>query len=121
MPKMQLRSGEARTIQKGFSMIDLIAAAGIGGIIGAGIMAWRTAGTVDDLRDKLFHTECEYEAETGITEVLVPKLREANAAHTRCADALTTCQRKLSAIRDLLDTPRTIRKGELASILDGDA
>lgn len=46
--------------------------------------------------------------------------REHRDAHTRCADALSTCQRKLSAIRDLLDTPRTIRKGELAMILDGE-
>lgn len=29
-------------------------------------------------------------------------------------------QAKLSAIRDLFNTPRTIRKGELAAVLDGD-
>lgn len=63
-------------------MLDLIAAAGIGGIIGFGTCAVLTAGKV--------------------------------------ADALSCTQRKLSAIRDLLDTPRTIRKGELAMILDGE-
>lgn len=52
---------------------------------------------------------------------LFNRIATANAAHARCADALATKDRKLSAIRDLLDTPRTIRKGELAAVLDGDA
>lgn len=63
-------------------MIDLIAAASIGGIVGFGVCAVLTAGKV--------------------------------------ADVLSCTQRKLSAIRDLLDTPRTIRKGDVALILDGE-
>ena len=89
-------------------MIDLIAAAGIGGIIGFGTCALLTMGKVADLRsDELLvdYFDAEYE----------------RAAHDRCADALTTTQRKLSAIRDLLDTPRTIRKADLRDVLDGDA
>ena len=91
-------------------MIDLIAAAlGFGaiGYAAGAVMTKRTLGK-------------------GV-ELLRMKAREAfamadesDAAHTRCADALTCTQRKLSAVRDLLDTPRTIRKGELALILDGE-
>ena len=91
-------------------MIDLIAAAlGFGaiGYAAGAVMTKRTMGKVADLRsDELLvdYFDAEYE----------------RAAHDRCADALTTTQRKLSAVRDLLDTPRTIRKGELALILDGE-
>ena len=91
-------------------MIDLIAAAlGFGaiGYAAGAVMTKRTLGKVADLRsDELLvdYFDAEYE----------------RAAHDRCADALTTTQRKLSAVRDLLDTPRTIRKGELALILDGE-
>lgn len=84
-------------------MIELIAAAGIGGIIGFWVCAVLTAGKVAD----------EHAQADAINEAL-------HDAHARCADALTCTQRKLSAIRDLLDTPRTIRKGELAMILDGE-
>lgn len=78
-----------------------------GALVGMGTMAVLTMGKLADLRsDELLvdYFDAEYE----------------RAAHDRCADALTTCQRKLSAIRDLLDTPRTIRKGELAAVLDGE-
>ena len=55
--------------------------------------AFFTAGTMSDLRGNAYDDRQLY--------------RDARA--------------KLSAIRDLLDTPRTIRKGALAAILDGDA
>lgn len=45
---------------------------------------------------------------------------ELSAARDRTSDALGGAQRKLSAIRDLLNTPRTIRKGDVALILDGE-
>jgi hypothetical protein len=44
----------------------------------------------------------------------------AQAAYDRASDALGGAQRKLSAIRDLLDTPRTIRKADLRDVLDGE-
>lgn len=97
-------------------MIDLIAAAGIGGIIGALVMRPRIR------RERYLKEQWERLAK-GASDRATARLRrlsDADAAHTRCADALATCQRKLSAIRDLLDTPRTIRKGELAMILDGE-
>jgi hypothetical protein len=81
-------------------MIDLIAAAGIGGIIGFGTCALLTGGRIAD----------------EIIERMDAK-DEADEARDNEAAA----NRKLSAIRDLLDTPRTIRKGELAAVLDGDA
>lgn len=99
-------------------MLDLIAAASIGGIIGFGVCAVMTAGKVADV-------QAAPSLKSRADDQLIVKLRlERSAltqAHTRCADALTTTQRKLSAIRDLLDKPRTIRKGELAAVLDGDA
>lgn len=94
-------------------MIDLIAAAGIGGIIGFGTCAVLTAGKIGDLQEDVRGWFLNYQDECD-------DRFEAVEAHTRCADALGTTQRKLSAIRDLLDTPRTIRKGELAAVLDGE-
>lgn len=91
-------------------MLDLIAAAlGFGaiGYAAGAVMTKRTLGKVADLRsDELLvdYFDAEYE----------------RAAHDRCADALTCTQRKLSAIRDLLDTPRTIRKADLRDVLDGE-
>lgn len=112
-------------------MIDLIAAAlgfGVIGYAAGAVMTKRTLGKVADMR-----TECgddctacaplrkRITAQEGAIGKLVGLRWSAERAHTRCADALGTTQRKLSAIRDLLDTPRTIRKGALAAILDGDA
>ena len=63
-------------------MIDLIAAAGIGGIIGFGTCALLTMGKVADLRsDELLvdYFDAEYE----------------RAAHDRCADALETARNRI--------------------------
>lgn len=83
-------------------MIDLIAAAGVGGIIGFGTCAVLTAARFGDLADT--------EAESSMWE---------NAWQHAIASAVAA-NNKLDAIRDLLDTPRTIRKGEVALILDGE-
>ncbi len=97
-------------------MIDLIAAAGIGGIIGFGTCAVLTMAKVAD--GTANEEMLEVMTRRGVAVAL--ELVETQDAHTRCADALGTTQRKLSAIRDLLDTPRTIRKGDVALILDGE-
>lgn len=107
-------------------MIDLIAAAGIGGIIGAGIMAWRTAGKVTDqsgdastIRD----LEEENEIVSYAAQSWAAQAGEAERAYTRCADALTTTQRKLSDIRNIVGPTHGLRRGRLgqiAAVLDGD-
>lgn len=84
-----------------------------GALGGFGICAVLTAGKVADERQA-------YVDENDFANLNLAAKNEAQLAHARCADALTTTQRKLSAIRDLLDKPRTIRKGELAMILDGE-
>lgn len=94
-------------------MLDPIAAAGIGGIIG-GALVWLA------MKEKTTAFLANRDYWVAEYDIASDALLEANTAHTRCADALTTTQRKLSAIRDLLDKPRTIRKGELAMILDGE-
>lgn len=107
-------------------MIEIIAAASIGGIVGFGICAVLTAGRAADAYEAgrgagLKAGNTAHDAADAISEALRwDQVCEADAAHSRCADALGTTQRKLSAIRDLLDKPRTIRKGELATILDGE-
>lgn len=124
-------------------MLDLIAAASVGGIIGFGICAVLTAGKVadtptdEDYEDcqrwrrahwkALVETRTDRDRANEMLEVMTRRgvavaldLVDAQAAHTRCADALSTTQRKLSAIRDLLDTPRTIRKGDVRDVLDGE-
>lgn len=76
-------------------MIDLIAAAGIGGTIGGALVWLAMKEVAADLRDKWFHTACEFDAERAVTDALVPKLRDANAAHTRCSDALETARNRI--------------------------
>lgn len=101
-------------------MIDLIAAAGIGGTVGFFACALLTGGRIAD--EIIERMDAEDEAdEARNNEAAANRVAlEALDAHTRCSDALTTTQRKLSAIRDLLDKPRTIRKGDVALILDGE-
>ena len=76
-------------------MIDLIISATVGAIAGFGICAVMTVGRIDDLAGDLFHTECELEAESAVTETLVPKLRDANASNARLSDALATKQSRI--------------------------
>lgn len=69
-------------------MIDLIAAAGIGGIIGFGTCAFLTMGKVADER--------EYRDDWELTAVgLTDDLHDAKAAHDRCADALETARNRI--------------------------
>lgn len=91
-------------------MIDLIAAAGIGGIIGAGVMAALTVSKIADAQS----TDAECTMWEGAWQ-------HAMAAHTRCADALGTSQVKLAKIRELADVPQTLRKADVRAVLDGDA
>lgn len=87
-------------------MLDLIAAAGIGGFIGFGVCALLTGGRIADEISARMNAEDEADNQKAIAKL--------NGAASRInAD-------KISAIRDLLDKPRTIRKGELAMILDGE-
>lgn len=103
-------------------MLDLIAAASVGGIVGFGICAVLTAGKVADLERDVRLTRDVKVAEIlpQANQIIAAEAKEARDAHTRCADALTCTQRKLSAIRDLLDTPQTIRKADLRDVLDGE-
>ncbi len=87
-------------------MIDLIAAAGIGGLIGFGTCAVLTMGKVADLSEAARGFQDE-----AATQKAIAKLN---------GDACRINQLKLSAIRGLLDTPRTIRKGDLRDVLDGE-
>ena len=89
-------------------MIDLIAAAGIGGIIGFGTCALLTMGKVADLRsDELLvdYFDAEYE----------------RAAHDRCADALETARNRIEYALEQ-ETPgsnATVKR--IARILRGEA
>lgn len=56
-----------------------------------------------------------------LAEALSKRLREAHAAHSRCADALQTVRGKLDAIQDLANSPQTIRKKDIRAVLGGDA
>lgn len=54
---------------------------------------------------------------------LFGRIATINAAHTRCADALGTTQRKLSAIRDIVGPTEGLRRGrmgQIIAVLDGD-
>ena len=93
-------------------MLDLIAAAGIGGIIGFGTCAVLTMGKLADQHEW-----------SAIAAREADDKAEAEAAHTRCADALSCAQRKLSSIRDLVGPTEGLRRGRLgqiAAILDGE-
>lgn len=107
-------------------MLDLIAAAGIGGIIGFGTCAILSHSKVQDAIDFWDDGEQLDELRAEVAEWVdhaafaANEATAAQASYDRASDALGGAQRKLSAIRDLLDTPRTIRKGELAAVLDGE-
>ena len=89
-------------------MIDLIAAAGIGGIIGFGTCALLTMGKVADLRsDELLvdYFDAEYE----------------RAAHTRCADALETARNRIERALEQITPGANATVLRIGRILRGDA
>lgn len=89
-------------------MIDLIAAAGIGGIIGFGTCALLTMGKVADLRsDELLvdYFDAEYE----------------RAAHDRCADALETARNRIEYALEQVTPGSNATVKRMARILRGDA
>lgn len=89
-------------------MIDLIAAAGIGGIIGFGTCALLTMGKVADLRsDELLvdYFDAEYE----------------RAAHDRCADALETARNRIERALEQITPGANATVQRIARILRGDA
>lgn len=105
-------------------MIDLIAAAGIGGTVGFFACALLTGGRIaDEIIERMDAKDEADEARNN--EAAANRIAlDALDAHTRCADALTTTQRKLSSIRDLVGPTEGLRRGRLgqiAAILDGDA
>lgn len=73
-----------------------LGAGGVGTIVGFFTCAALTAGKVADLE------------------------REIGEACADYSDARVRCHDLREAIRELLNRPRTIRKGDLALILDGD-
>ena len=89
-------------------MIDLIAAAGIGGIIGFGTCALLTMGKVADLRsDELLvdYFDAEYE----------------RAAHDRCADALETARNRIEYALEQVTPGSNATVKRMARVLRGDA
>lgn len=94
-------------------MIDLIAAAGIGGIIGFGVCAVLTAGRLADEQQA-------YVDENDFANLNVAAKNEALIAHARCADALTT---KTARIERALavETPKAAHGvKKMAAILRGE-
>lgn len=88
------------------SALTAYALLSIGAVLGFFVCAVLTAGKVAELEEGERGARDE-----AATQKAIAKLN---------ADACRLNQSKLSAIRDLLDKPRTIRKGELAMILDGE-
>lgn len=69
-------------------MIDLIAAAGIGGIIGFGTCAVLTAGKLADVQDERNKPLIDASA-------AIEQSRDLHDAHTRCSDALETARNRI--------------------------
>lgn len=89
----------------------IITAFTIGGAIaGYFLCALMTAGKVEEIT---YDHLCQNQTWQFL-------LDQANAAHSRASDALTTCQNRLHAIRALANAPRTIRKADLWAILNGE-
>lgn len=99
-------------------MIDLIAAASIGGIIGFGVCAVMTAGKVADV-------QAAPSLKSRADDQLIVKLRlERSAltqAHTRCADALTTKTKRIERALDQVTPGANATVKRMAAILRGDA
>ena len=94
-------------------MIDLIAAAGIGGIIGFGTCAFLTMGKLADANDA---------ADWELTALcLTDDLRGAEAAHDRCADALETARNRIEYALEQVTPGSNATVKRMARILRGDA
>lgn len=94
-------------------MLDLIAAAGIGGIIG-GALVWLA------MKEKTTAFLANRDYWVAEYDIASDALLEANTAHTRCADALTT---KTDRIERALavETPKAAHGvKKMAAILRGD-
>lgn len=100
------------------STIAIIAGtAAIAAPVGFLVCAMLTQGAIAD-------SDAEVEDWQRWLGLAVESEREHRDAHTRCADALSTCQRKLSDIRDIVGPTHGFRRGRLgqiAAVLDGEA
>ena len=112
-------------------MIDLIAAAGIGGIIGFGTCAVLTMGKVADnagieetiaARDwwQNAHTE-EFLFWTGAAALWDAERKELTAEHDRCADALETARNRIERALEQITPGANATVQRIARILRGDA
>ena len=88
------------------TLLTIIGTAVIAAPIGFGICAALTQSKVADLQDDEQQAKDETVFQKGLAKLN--------------GDACRINQLKLSAIRDLLDTPRTIRKGDVRDVLDGE-
>lgn len=94
-------------------IIELGIAACAGASVGYFACAIFTAGKIAEANEAWDEWEL---AAVHVTD----ELHDERVAHTRCADSRNVLLSRIEAIRELLNRPRTIRKGELASILDGE-
>lgn len=76
-------------------MLDLIAAAGIGGIIGFGTCAFLTMGKVADGDIDRENDAWAAGYDSGYKNGLRDDAHEMGAAHDRCADALETARNRI--------------------------
>lgn len=73
-------------------MIDLIAAAGIGGLIGFGTCAVLTMGKVSDVRADEYESAVHWQ---NMWKHALDTSIDNAAAHTRCSDALETARNRI--------------------------
>lgn len=94
-------------------MLDLIAAAGIGGIIGFGTCALLTMGKVADSGKA---------ADWELTALcLSDDLRCVEEAHTRCSDALETARNRIERALEQITPGANATVSRIGRILRGDA
>lgn len=103
--------------RSGSMIIELTAAAIGGSIIGFLGCAVLTAGKVADAQSSGIKKCVDGEWVHVSVDEMWETATFHSDNHARCADALSTNQAKLEAVRELLKTPRTIRKKDLWAIV----
>lgn len=91
-------------------MIEIIASATIGGIVGFGVCAALTAGKVAE-NDEDWHDFAAEHADRAL---------ETEKAHSRASDALSVLQGKRDEILSIIEGNKTVRTSRIRKVLGHD-
>lgn len=95
-------------------MIDLIAAATVGAIVGSAIM--RRIDNID-LREMVRQRDFW----KGVAKNRDDNLVESDAAHARATDRGNTLQARIDRLKDIASSQQSVKSARIIAVLSGDA